>query len=329
MIKEISWHLLSAKDAVIKLNTNAAKGLFESEVVKLQKHYGKNILKQTEKMRFAKLLASQFKSPLVFILIIAGIITLFLREWADAIVIFLALFINAGIGIAQEGRAGKAFEKLRASQEKFATVIRDGGRKIINAEELVIGDIILVNTGDSISADARIIEAKGLEINESALTGEWVNIEKNNKILNSKARITEQSNMLFAGTLVVHGWAKAVVTAIGAKTEFGKIAEDVSDKEPRTPFQKNVAILARFLGLFILLAVIFIFIVGIARGEAIREMFLVAVAIAVAAIPSGLPVAVTVVLALGMENILKKGGLVKRLKAAGLMSMSLSQLLTV
>ncbi len=314
--KKESWHSLSSKK-VLEILETSQHGLSLEEASLRREKYGPNIFKKTKENRLLKLVISQLKSPLAFILIIAGVVTLLLKEFTDSTVIFLAVIINTVVGVVQEGKASQAFEKLRESQKKFATVIRGGAKKVVPAEDLVPGDIIVVSSGDQVPADARLLECKGLEVNESVLTGEWMASPKDEKKVKEKAPISERGNMIWMGTFVTEGWGNAVVVSTALETEVGKIAEMISrEEETLTPFQKNVKKLAQFLGLVILGILIFIFFLGVFRGQPVAEMFLIAVAIAVAAIPEGLPVAVTVVQALGMEKILSCGGLVKRMSAA-------------
>ena len=316
MKKEKEWHSLELEKIIKEFETDINKGLTEDQVLLHRRSFGSNRLKPPKGFRFIKLVWSQVKSPLAMVLIVAGIIAITLGELADSLVIFVAALINTSIGVFQEGKAGKTFSELASSQKRWATILRTGGKRVIESSELVPGDIILVQAGDIIPADARIIESKNLESNESALTGEWGSMQKEASTLDSIIRIPEMSNMLWSGTLIASGWGKAVVVKTGMKTEIGKIADMVNEGEVQTPFQKNIAKLARVLSVIIFFAIIVIFIIGLLKGEPLSEMFLLSVAIAVASIPEGLPVAVTVVLALGMGRILTKGGLVKHLSAA-------------
>jgi len=315
MTKEKEWHSIELKKIIEEFKTNVNKGLTDEQVHLQRRSFGSNTLKAPKGFRFIKLLWSQVKSPLVLILIIAGVITIILGEFANSLVIFSAVIINTSMGVFQEGKAGKTFSELASSQKRWATVLRVGNKKFIESKELVPGDIILVKAGDIIPADARLIESKNMESNESALTGEWGSILKEEGILDPKTRIPERKNMLWSDTLVASGWGKAVVVRTGMRTEIGKISDMVNEGEVETPFQKNIAKLARILSAIIFLIIMVIFSIGLFKGVPISEMFLLSVAIAVAAIPEGLPVAVTVVLALGMGRILGKGGLVKHLSA--------------
>jgi len=312
-----SWNTSETEGVLSYFGTDKKSGLKTEAIPSLLKQYGKNALSESEEHSWIHICLAQFKNPLVFILLLAGIATLFLKEYVDAIVIFIALIINVSIGTIQEERAGRAFEKLKNSQDEFANVIRDGRRFQINAEELVPGDLVVIEAGGSVPADVRLIETKDFSVNEAALTGEWVSVEKRAEDQTEEVALTEQFNMAWKGTLVVEGHATGVVVETGNNTEMGKIAEHLKTVDTRlTPLQQSIRQIATFLIYFIGLAIVVIFALGILRGETFGEMLLIAIALSVAAIPQGLPAAVTAVLALGMEKILKKGGLVRSLLAA-------------
>ena len=314
-----SWCFLSTENITQKLNTNIEKGLTTKEVLNFQKKYEKNILKKKNKPTFFNKFFIQLKNPLIFILLAAGIFTFSIKEYTDTLVIFLALLVNSVIGSFQENKASQAFDKLVKSQQKEAKVIRNGEKMIIPIEDLVLGDIVILETGMYIPADIRIIEEKNLLVNESILTGEWVDVPKDKDILEKKENISliEKTNMVWMGTLVSAGYGKGIVVQIGNKTEIGKIAKSLNEiEEEKTPIKKNIERLSKFLTFLIIFALIVIFSLGIFRGEPVYEMILVAIAVAVAAMPEGLPAAVTSVLAVGMNSILKKGGLVRNLLAA-------------
>ncbi len=311
------WYQLSIKEVEKKLNTNIKKGLTAAKVATRQKKYGKNIFESTKKETTSDRMVRQLKSPLVFILIVAGIGTFLLGEYVDTVVIFIAVTINVIIGVFQEKRASSAFEKLVESQEKHATVVREDKKLVINATELVPGDTIIIEAGMYVPADVRIVEENNLSINESALTGEWINVSKDSCVIEKDAHITEQFNMAWMGTLVSAGTAVGVVVETNESTQIGSVAKSLKyEEDTQTPLQKSIKRLAKFLANFTLIAVVLILLIGVFRGESISEMLLVSIALAVAVMPEGLPAAVTVVLALGMESILKKGGLVRNLLAA-------------
>lgn len=317
MAKKQSFDRIPLQELSGLLSVDFAKGLSTDEVVERHKEYGQNRFTRERSLTLLDRIARQFMSPLVFILIIAAIITLLLREYVDSAVIGLALVINIIVGTLQESRAGKAFDALSSSQERRALIMRDGKRGNIDAADLVPGDVIILEGGYQVPADARILSAKDLRINEAVLTGEWLPVEKTVAMPDGEMPLAEQVNMAWMGTLIESGYGTALVVATGDKTEVGKIARSLSAiDESSTPLQANIRIVAHFLTAVIFVAVGVIFMLGMARSESLLEMFLLAVAVAVATVPSGLPAAVTVVLALGMETILKRGGLVRNLLAA-------------
>ncbi len=315
--KSTPWYQFSVEKIADKLKTDLVKGLSGVEAVIRQKKYGENVFEEEKKVTIFDRIFKQLKNPLVVILLIAGIATLFLGKHMDTIVILLVFLINIIVGVAQESRASKAFEKLLQSQEKNATVIRDGEKKIIPSAELVVGDIIEIIGGSYIPADVRIVQEQEFSVNESALTGEWVAVSKDANIIEKNVPITSRSNMAWMGTLVVGGTATAIVVGTGNNTQVGKIAESlIGVEDETTPLQRSIANLARFLAFLILGLIFVIFLIGLLNNHPLIDIFMLSIAIAVAAMPQGLPAAVTVVLAIGMESILKKGGLVRNLLAA-------------
>jgi P-type Ca2+ transporter type 2C len=314
---KILWHSLSKDEVAVALEVGLKNGLQMEDVLKRRSKYGKNAFRKSKRDGLFKRIFKQIKNPLVAILAIAGLITLFLGEYVDTTVIFIAVFINVLIGTLQEERASKAFQKLNSSQEHFAFVIRGGRKSLIPIEDLVQGDLVFVEAGNFIPADLRLVDTKNFEVNESSLTGEWVAVPKDEGAIDKDKPLSEQSSMAWMGTLVATGFAKGIVVEIGSKTQIGLIAESLSlNKETNTPIQKSIKKLAKFLAIIIAVIVLGIFTLGIFRGEPLGEMLLISVAMAVSVIPEGLPAAVTVVLVLGMERILNKGGLVKNLLAA-------------
>ena len=311
-----NWHGLSVKKVFEALESSKA-GLSQEEAELRLEKFGPNAFYKKESPHFLRLVWRQIKSPLVFILLVAGLATLVLRAYTDSVVILIAVVINTAIGVFQEGKASRSLDKLKESQKKYATVLRGGKKQMILFDKVVPGDVLILSAGDQVAADARLIDCRGLEINEAVLTGEWMASSKRKGKLKESVSVPDRENMVWMGTLVTEGWAEALVVSTGFNTEFGKIARMVGEETPPlTPFQKSVKKLARFLSFFILGALVFIFAIGVFRGESAATMFFTSVAIAVAAIPEGLPVAVSVVLAIGMERILSKGGLVKKLNAA-------------
>ena len=307
----------SSAEAIIKLKTNPVKGLSFDKVINRRKKFGKNKIPEKPSLSTLDIALDQFKSPLIYVLVIAGFITLFFDLRTDAAVIFAAVAVNTLIGFFQERKAIYGLRELKKAIKVEAKVIRNGNEMKIAAEELVLGDIIILSAGDKVPADSRLIESKNLKVNEAALTGESRLAEKNVKKLKHKTPLADRDNMLYMGTLVEAGTGKAVVSGIGRDTEIGKIAVMVREaKDEKTPLQKKISIFSRNIGIIIACLCLLIFLAGISRGEPWFDMFITAVAIAVAAIPEGLPISLTVVLALGMSNILKNKGLVRKMVSA-------------
>ena len=313
----IFWHNLSREEVIKTLGTDEKRGLTGKEVGLRQRKFGWNRLPEEKPVSKIKLLFKQLKTPLLYILVIAGIITLFIRHYTDSIIIFGVVFLNTVIGYFQEDKAIKTLQALKRMIRIKAIVFRENEEKEIFQEELVPGDIILLRPGDKVPADARLIDAWNLKINESVLTGEWLASEKNTEILPKDKPVADRSNMVFMGTIVEDGRGRAVVTTTASRTEIGKIAESLKEtKEEKTPYQKKIAHFSKVLGAIIVGLCFFIFVEGIIFGKDFFETFLTAVAVAVAAIPEGLPVAVTLVFTFGMREIFKKHGLVRNLLAA-------------
>lgn len=310
-----NWHNLSIETSFQQLKTSK-NGLPEREAKRRLEKFGLNKLPEEKRLTAVKVFLNQFKSPLIYILVIAGFVTLILKHLTDSVVIFSAVFLNAGIGFFQENKASKIFDKLKTLVKEEAIVIRDGHKMKINQIYLVPGDIIVLHPGDKIPADARLIEAFDFKVNEAILTGEWLASEKSSKILPEKTSLADRENMIYMGTIVEDGKAKALVVSTGASTEIGEIAASIREiEEEKTPYQKKVARFSKIVAVVVSFICLGIFIGGTLRGKDIVEMFITAVAVAVAAIPEGLPVAMTVILALGMERISKRKGLVRKLIA--------------
>ena len=310
----------SIEDVFIDLQSNDT-GLTQVEANDRQKQYGLNTLPHngTHKTRLA-IFVSQFTNVLMILLIIAGSVSALLHEITDAIVIFITVGINAVVGFVQENKANTALEQLQSMIEFHAYVLRDGRKQRIKSTELVPGDILLVEAGDQVQADARIIQVTDLLVNEAALTGESEPVTKKPKRFKKDIPVGDRINMIFRGTTVLNGHAKAVIVQTGSNTEIGKIASLVSEtKEDKTPLQVSLAKLSSIIGAIVLVIALGVFGLGyftdITHGN-ISELFSVAVAIAVAAIPEGLVISLTVILAIGMNAILKRKALVRRLIAA-------------
>lgn len=307
-------HDKTAEQAIKELKTTA-RGLSQSEAEARLKQYGLNEIKEGKKVPPLKIFLEQFDSIVIWILIVATLISAFLKEYIDAIVILVILILIAVLGFVQEYRAESAIEALKKLASLKATVIRDGKKREIDAKELVPGDVIVLESGDKIPADARLIEVFSLQTQEAALTGESQPVKKHTDRLEEKASIADRKNMVFSGTIAVSGRAKALVVATGMQTEIGKIATLIEEIKPEpTPLQKKMDQLGRLLGTAAIAIAAIIFVVGLLVHKAsLLQMLIVAVSLAVAAIPEGLPAVVTISLALGTQRMLKRHALIRRL----------------
>ena len=315
-LEKYSWHSISADQSAEILNTDFQKGLSEKEAKDRRKRFGFNRLPQRRSFSKWKLFLSQFSSPLVYILLIAALITLFIGKWTDSIVIFIAVAINAAFGFWEESKTSNILNKLKKILREKAIVLRNGQKKQVLREELVPGDVIYLQAGDKVPADARIIKSKNLKVDESILTGEWAPALKQEKPLPKDTLLSNRTNMVFMGCLIVNGWAKAVVVETGGRTQTGRIANLIEEAEDtKTPIQKGIFELSRVIGGIIIVSCLLIFIVGWLRFSDVLEMFETSVAIAVGGIPEALPIMVTIVLAIGAERILRRKGLIKRLSS--------------
>ena len=316
-VREIFWHALAIDEVGKELNADFERGLVEAEIKERRRLFGFNTLPEEKPKSQLRLFLEQFKSPLIYILVISGGFTLFLRDFTDSIILFGIVFLNVAIGFFQERKTSKILAELKKIIKEKAHVIRDGNEKEIDASELVPGDIFVVEAGNRVPADGRLIESHSLKINEAALTGEWLAKETSIDKLPEDIPLAERGNMVYMGTIVEEGKGKAVVTAIGSQTEIGKITKLVKEaKEEKTPYQIKISRFSRLIAIIILFLAVLIFLGGIVTGKDSLEMFTVSVAMAVAAIPEGLPVAVTLVFTFGMREILRKKGLVRNLLAA-------------
>lgn len=310
------WYQMPLKVVEAKLFSNSVVGLNHAQVEAHRRRYGANIIESGKQRSRLLLILDQIKSPLVLVLFLAGLITLFLGEYPNFFVIFAVVVANTVVGFTQEEKSARIFKDLSGNLKYFVPVIRNAEKKNINVEELVPGDLIVLSAGELVPADARLVESRNLSVDEAILTGESRPVNKNARELAETNRITDQVNMVWKSTLIVSGSGLALVTSIGRETAIGKIAElTESLNETETPFQKSIKKLSYFLTLIVTGATLVIFILGFARGVTFWDSLLTAMAVAVAAIPSGLPIAVTVVLAFGVQAIFRKGGLVKNLAA--------------
>jgi Ca2+-transporting ATPase len=308
----MKWKKLSVDETLENLNTNI-NGLSSSEAQKRLSEHGKNELVEEKKAGPIQIFLGQFMDILILILIIAAVAAYYVGDTLDAIVILIVVLINAVVGFIQEYRAEKAMEKLKGLISAEAVVIRDGQEQKVPAGELTLGDIVLLEEGDNVPADLRIIESHDLLIDESAMTGESLPVEKHPNILSSDDHGTE--NMAFMETDVASGRGKGVVVEIGMDTEIGKIAEMIQEEEEETPLQQKIAGLGKTLGLLAVLVCSIVFALEYFQGSPLVDTFMTAVSLAVAAVPEGLPAILTLTLALGMQRMAKSNAIVRKLLA--------------
>jgi Ca2+-transporting ATPase len=312
----IQWHVLADIKVVEHLGAVPSAGLDTAEVVRRQQDWGLNIITPRKTTPLWMRFLMQFNQPLVYILLVAAGVTFFLHEWVDATVIFGVVLVNAIVGFLQEAKALKALDALARSMVTPVVVIRNGQKERIPSEQLVPGDIVLLASGDKVAADMRLLSAKDLKINESALTGESVAVDKGSAPVAADAVLADRSNMTYASTLVTYGQGKAVVIATGDMTEIGKISEMISNADNiETPLTQKIAQFSHYLLIVILAFSVLTFFVGLMQGRAIVEMFMTSVSLAVAAIPEGLPAAVTIVLAIGVARMAKRRAIIRKLPA--------------
>ncbi len=312
-----NWHSLSL-EAVFEQLKSAPKGLSSNEAKKRLAKYGPNELAKKKKGKLLKIFLSQFKSFFVVFLVVAGLVSFLVKEYADAIIIFAAVFLNVIFGFLQESKVEKILSVLKKQLAQKVHVLRDGQEKVILAKFLVPGDIIFLSQGDKVAADIRLIRVSNLEINEAPLTGESMPSSKQAAKIAKGAILAERENMAYLGTLVTRGEAQGIVVATGKQTQLGKISHQLrAQPEGLTPLQKKINRLAKFIASFVMVAFVIILIDGIwARPGDITEIFITAVAVAVSAIPEGLLIAVTVVLAIGARQLSRKKAYLRKLVAA-------------
>jgi len=312
------WFLKSQEEVLNELKVNTSVGLTKDEAAKRLEQYGSNKLKGKPKKSLLALFFAQLKDMLIYVLLVAAAITIFIGEYSDAIIILLVVILNAVIGVAQEYKAEKAVEALAKMTTPKSLVRRDGEVVEINSEEVVPGDIVILDAGRYIPADIRLIESANLQVEESALTGESVPVNKDaaSNISDPKTPIGDKINMAYMSTLVTYGRGEGVVVATAMDTEMGKIAKILdNDSEGMTPLQRRLDELGRILGYLAIGICVLIFIIALIQKRDLMEMLLTAISLAVAAIPEGLAAIVAIVLALGVTRMSKINAIVKKLPA--------------
>src|SRR3989344_3691952 len=300
-----NWHTILLEEVFIETKSRK-DGLTSKEATEGLKKFGLNALPQEKPYSKIRLFLSQFNSPLMYILLATVVISFLLKHYSDSIFIIVVLLINTTVGFCQENKANQSLLALKKMVKVRTKVLRDGYEKEIDSEELVVGDVVFLKSGDKVPADGRIIESRGLKINEASLTGESQAVEKD----------AERTNMVFMGTIVEEGRATVVIIATGINTQIGEVVSLLKEtKERRTPLQQKIATLSGWLGLFILSFIAIIIIEGYFTEKNFIDVFIASLALAVSAIPEGLLPAITVILALGMRRIFKQKGLVRKLAA--------------
>ncbi len=320
----MAFYDVNADEAVSKLSSNISSGLSADQVSQKLQEFGPNKLREKKKKTTFQRFIDQFKDAMILILIGAAIISFVIaivegqaREFFEPALIMAIVIINAIMGVMQENKAEKALDALKSLSAPHARVIRDGKEAIIDAADLVPGDIIRLEAGDFIPADARLLRSAGLKSEESALTGESVPSEKDaNKPVPSGAPLGDRTNMVFSGCSITYGTATAIVTGTGMNTEMGKIANLLDNEEDsQTPLQVKLGQLGKYLGLVAVLASAVVFVLGVVNNIPVMKIFMTAVSLAVSAIPEGLPAIVTIVLSIGVQRMAKKNAIIRRLPA--------------
>lgn len=304
-------------EAISELKTDGARGLSGTEAARRLRQYGRNEMKEARKKTAAESFLEQLNDPLIYVLLVAAAVSVFLREVSDAIIIAVVVLLNATVGMLQEGKARRALESLKRLTSPKAMVIREGRRREIPAAELVPGDLVCLEAGCQVPADMRLVSAANLKIEESALTGESLPMEKDSGYAAPRDRqvpLGDRRNMAYMSTIVTYGRGEGLVTATGMDTELGQIAAMITEaKEEMTPLQKRLGELGKVLSLLSLLLCAVLFAIAVLQHRNIPEMLITAISLAVAAVPEGLPAVVTICLALSVTRMVKVNTIVRRL----------------
>ncbi len=310
------YHTMSSSASLLHLQTSE-KGLSDFDAAGRINAFGKNSLPMQKKLSRTRLFLRQFHNPLIYIVIIAAVVSFAIDHVVDAFFILFVIVLNAVVGFVQENKAERSLEKLRESIKQYVRVIRSGRKKKVLSEDVAVGDVVDLIAGDRISADGRLFMIADFYVNESTLTGEWHDVEKNIDIIDENIITSDQKNMVFAGTNVTQGHALYVVTATGVDSELGKISHFVqSTEQAKTPLQKRFAQLSVIIGFAIFVAILGFAFVGVWRGQDVKDIFIAATALTVSAIPEGLLPAVTIVLIFGMRRLARQYALVRKLNAS-------------
>ncbi len=309
------YYSISA-DQTLEILETSREGLSCDEALGRLNKLGKNILPKEKKFSRLMLFLNQFNSPLMFIIIGAAIASFFVGHLTDSFFIIFVILINTVVGFIQENKAEKTLEKLKKSAKFYCRVIREGRKKEILSEDLTLGDIVEIQSGDRVPADGRIISSQGLRIDESMLTGEWIGVEKNEEKLDENTEVNERSNSVFLGSIVEEGRALFIVAATGINTQLGEISKMIKkEKETMAPIQRKFMHLSRLMGVAIIISIAVFATINVFRGEDLRNVFITSIALIVSAVPAGLLPAITVILILGMRRLAKQKALVRKLNS--------------
>ncbi len=312
----LPWHSLPVEEVLNRV-ASRPEGLAPEEAERRLAEYGPNRLRPPSRRGPLLRFLAQFHNVLIYVLLVASFVTALLGHWVDIGVILGVVVISAIMGFTQEGKAEKALEGIRRMLTLYATVLRDGRRSVVPAESLVPGDIVVLQSGDKIPADVRLIQVKNLQTQEAALTGESLAVEKSTRPVSEDAVIGDRTCMAYSGTLVAYGQGTGVVVATGDQTELGRISSMLAEVEQlTTPLLRQIAVFGHWLTVAIIAAAAITFAFGILLREySISEMFLAAISLAVAAIPEGLPAIMTITLAIGVQRMAHRQAIIRRLPA--------------
>jgi magnesium-transporting ATPase (P-type) len=310
------WHALPVDEVLTELDSDRSNGLTTEEAERRLEEVGPNELGKDEPRGDLEILLHQFTSPLIYILLVAGVVTVLIDEYTDAAVIAAVLVINAIIGFIQERKADRSVHALMQMAAPTSTVVRDSKEREVDAVELVPGDVVLLTSGTLVPADLRLVRTTSLDVDESLLTGESKPASKSTDPVDEDALVGDRNSMAFMGSAVTSGRARGVVVATGARTQLGEIAESIRGEEkPETPLQQRMDRFANIIAIAVLSSTVVAFFLGLALGGDVQEMFLTAVALAVAVVPEGLPVAFTVAMALGVRRMAQRNAIIRSLPA--------------
>lgn len=310
------WHSLHLDQVITKLTTNVTLGLTSIEAARRLEKYGLNELPETKRRSVYSIVFHQFLSPLIYLLLIAASIAFFVGETSDALVIVVVVLLNAVIGAYQEGRAEQSLAALRQLSKLKTRVVRDGCEQVIDSSRIVVGDIVVLNSGDSVPLDGRLIEAASIAVAEAALTGESLPVVKSVSTVEINTPLADQQNMIFAKTHVTAGRGLAIVTATGVENEIGKIAKLASTAvQPKTQLELRIHEFGRYLVIAAVIVFCLVIIIGLLHGIPFAQIFMIAISQMVSLVPEGLPVAITIALAVGVQQMARQRTVVRRLSA--------------